>query len=431
MNPTVLGLLGILLFVVFVILKMPITYAMFLIGFIGVALMTSINTAFNMVSMDIYTNFSSYTLVVVPMFIWMGYLAYYSGLGTKLFNFADKMIGHFHGGIAFATQLSCALFGAICGSLPATTATIGSIAIPEMRRYKYDMGLAAASIASGGVIGVLIPPSVVFIVYGIATEQSIGTLFKAGIIPGILLTLANIAVIAIKAKINPKVAPAAKKSTWKERLKSMSGGLWETAVIFALAIGGLFAGWFTPSESGAIGAGGVLVITILNRTLSWEGFKKSLRDTTNTTAMIMFMIVGATALGRFLAITRLPFVIAEWSGNLPFPPFVIMLIILLIYLIMGCFIEALALILLTIPIFYPVVVDKLGYDPIWFGVIMVMVVGMGVITPPVGMNVYIIKNIAKDTPIEDIFKNIFSFLLALIVVVLILLTFPQIVTFVI
>jgi tripartite ATP-independent transporter DctM subunit len=202
-------------------------------------------------------------------------------------------------------------------------------------------------------------------------------------------------------------------------------------VIFALAIGGLFAGWFTPSESGAIGAGGVLVITILNRTLSWEGFKKSLRDTTNTTAMIMFMIVGATALGRFLAITRLPFVIAEWSGNLPFPPFVIMLIILLIYLIMGCFIEALALILLTIPIFYPVVVDKLGYDPIWFGVIMVMVVGMGVITPPVGMNVYIIKNIAKDTPIEDIFKNIFSFLLALIVVVLILLTFPQIVTFVI
>ena len=423
------GIIGITAFFTLLALRMPIAYAMALVGFAGFSYLVSLPAAFSMVTQEIYSTFASPSLSVIAMFVWMGFLAFYSGIGTKLYVFAYKLIGHFPGGLAIATQAACAVFGAICGSNTATAATMGAIALPEMRKYKYDTSLATAGIAAGGVLGVLIPPSVIFIVYGMSTEQSVGALFMAGIIPAIILMLLYMIAIYILAKRNPDIAPAGPKAGWQERLSALRGGLGEVLIVFSISIGGLFAGWFTPTEAGAVGAAGVLAVALLGRRLDWEKFKNSLMDATRTTAMIMLMVAGAVVFGRFMAVSRIPFEFADWAGSLPLPAFAVMGIILIINLILGCFIDALALILLTIPIFYPVVVDTLGYDPIWFGVITVMVVAMGVITPPVGMNVYIIKGVAPDIPLEKIFQGVWPFLIALVVCLVLLVAFPQIATF--
>ncbi|MFA7078380.1 MAG: TRAP transporter large permease, partial [Syntrophomonas sp.] len=264
--------------------------------------------------------------------------------------------------------------------------------------------------------------------YGMATEQSVGKLFIAGILPGLLLMILYQAVIYYLTWRKPELGPAGPRFSWRERLSALRGGLAEVLIVFAISMGGLFAGWFTATEAGAVGAMGVLLAAVAGRNLSWDGFKKSLYDTTRTTAMIMLLVAGSIIFGRFMAISRVPFELASWTGSLDLPPFVIMGIILLIYLILGCFIDALAMILLTIPIFYPIAVGTLGYDPIWFGVVIVLVVAMGVITPPVGMNVYIIKGIAPDVPLEVIFKGIWPFLLAIIVCLAMLMAFPQIAT---
>lgn len=428
MNALMIGIVGLLLFLLLIFLRMPIAFAMAIVGFAGFSYMTSPSVAMEMVVREIYSSFSSYSLSVIPMFVWMGFLAYYSGIGTRLYIFAYRLIGHWPGGLAIATQTACAIFGAICGSNTATAATMGAIALPEMKKYNYDTSLATASVAAGGVLGVLIPPSVIFIVYGMATEQSIGKLFMAGILPGILLMLLYQLVIAILTWRNPELGPAGPRSSWRERLSALRGGLAEVLIVFAVSMGGLFAGWFTATEAGAVGALGVLLAALAGRNLTWEGFKNSLYDTTRTTAMIMLMVAGSIVFGRFMAVSRVPFELASWTGSLELAPFMVMGIILFIYLILGCFIDALAMILLTIPIFYPIAVGTLGYDPIWFGVIIVLVVAMGVITPPVGMNVYIIKGIAPDVPLEVIFKGIWPFLIAVIVCLAILMIFPQIVT---
>lgn len=428
MSSLILGLIGLIIFLLLIFLRMPIAFAMALVGFAGFSYMTSASAGMNMVVREIYSSFSSYTLSVIPMFVWMGFLAYYSGIGTRLYVFAYRLIGHWPGGLAIATQAACAIFGAICGSNTATAATMGAISLPEMKKYNYENSLATASVAAGGVLGVLIPPSVIFIVYGMATQQSIGKLFIAGILPGILLMLLYIAVIFLLALRRPQIAPAGPVASWKERLDALRGGLLEVIVVFALSMGGLFAGWFTATEAGAVGAMGVLLVSLAGRNLSWEGFKRSLFDTTKTTAMIMLLVAGSAVFGRFMAVSRVPFELASWTGSLDLPAFAVMGFILLIYLVLGCFIDALALVLLTIPIFYPIAVETLGYDPIWFGVIIVLVVAMGVITPPVGMNVYIIKGIVPDVPLELIFKGIWPFLLAIIVCLVILIAFPQIAT---
>lgn len=429
MSVFIIGLIGIAAFFTLLIFRMPIAYAMALVGFVGFSSLTSVPAALDMVAKEIFNTFTSYSLSVIAMFVWMGFLAYYSGIGTRLYVFADKLVGHLPGGLAIATQAACAVFGAICGSNTATAATMAAIALPEMEKYKYDRSLATASIAAGGVLGVMIPPSVIFILYGMSTEQSVGTLFMAGIIPGILLMFLYMGVIFLLTVRNPSLGPAGPKAGWRERISSLRGGLGEALAVFLLSVGGLFAGWFTPTEAGAVGAGGVLAIALLEKRLSWEMLKKSLVDTTRTTAMIMLMIAGAVIFGRFMAVSRVPFELANWVGSLALPPFAIMGMVLFIYLILGCFIDALALVLLTIPIFYPIVVGTLGYDPIWFGVIVVLVVAMGVITPPVGMNVYIIKGIAPEIPLEVIFRGIWPFLFALIVCIILLIIFPGIATF--
>lgn len=429
MNTTIIGAAGILFFLILICIRIPIAYSMLITGILGFSLLVSPKAALTMAAAEVYSSFSSYSLSVIPMFVWMGFIAYYSGVGSNLYNFAYKTIGHRKGGLAIATQATCAIFGAICGSNTATAATIGAIALPEMRKYKYDDSLSAASVAAGGALGVMIPPSVIFIVYGISTEQSVGKLFMAGILPGILLMFLYMLAIYITVARKPELGPAGPVFSFKEKAGTLKDGLLETLITFFVSLGGLFTGLFTPTEAGAVGAFSILIITLLRRKMTFEGFLKSLRDTTRTTAMIMLMIAGAMVFGRFIAVSRIPFALADWASALALPPFLIMGIILLIYLVLGCFIDALAMILLTVPIFFPVVTNVLGYNPIWFGVIIVLVVAMGVITPPVGMNVFIIKGVAPDIPTEKIFKGITPFLVAIFMCFVLLIAFPQIATF--
>lgn len=431
MTPLAAGLIGVAVFLVLLMLRMPIAVAMGIVGFAGFSYLTTTEAALKVLSSELFNNFASYNLSVILMFTWMGFLAYYAGIGTQLYTFAYKAVGHFSGGLAMASEVACAIFGAVCGSNTATTATIGSIAIPEMRKYKYSDVLSTAAVAAGGAIGILIPPSVVFVIYGISTEQSIARLFLAGVIPGLMLTLAYMITIWILTKRNPEMGPArpGPKPAFGEVMGTLRGGLIETAVIFIISIGGLFLGLFTPTEAGAVGSAGVLGITLLTRKMNWERFNKSLIDTTRTSAMIIFLIAGAVVFGRFIAVSRMPFELANWISGLSLPPFAIILIILLIYLLLGMIIEMIPLILLTIPIFYPVVTNVLHYDPIWFGVIIVMVTAMGVITPPVGINAYVIKGVIRDVPLEKIFSGIWPFLLACIITTLILVMFPSLTTF--
>jgi len=347
MSPELIGLIGVLVFLGLMCLRIPIAYAMLITGLAGFGILVSPSAAYTMATTEIYSTFSSYSLSVIPMFIWMGFIAYYSGVGSSLYGFAYKLVGHKRGGLAIATQAACAIFGAICGSNTATAATMGTIALPEMKKYKYDDSLSCASVAAGGALGVLIPPSVIFIVYGIASGQSIGKLFIAGIIPGILLTLLYMATIYIEVTIKPSLGPAGPRFSWRDRIAGLKDGILEVIITFCISLGGLFIGWFTPTEAGAVGACSILLVTVIRRRLSWKGFRKSLMDTTRTAAMIMLMVAGAVVFGRFIAVSRLPFALADWASSLALPGFAIMAVILLIYLILGCFIDALALILLT------------------------------------------------------------------------------------
>lgn len=429
MSAELTGLLGVIVFLLLIFLKIPIAFSMMFTGFMGFSILVSFNASLRMISAEMLSTFSSYSLSVIPMFIWMGFIAFYSGVGSNLYSFAYKLIGHRRGGLAMATQIACAVFGAICGSNTATAATMGAIALPEMRKYNYSDSLSSASVAAGGALGVLIPPSVIFIIYGIQTEQSIGKLFMAGIIPGIILMLLYILAIHIQVTLKPSLGPAGIRYTWKERLAGLQNGLLEVIFTFAISLGGLFAGWFTPTEAGSIGTASILLITVLRKQISLKGIKASLQATIKTTSMIMLLVAGAIIFGRFIAVSKIPFSLARWATSLDIPSFAVIILILLIYLVLGFVIDALALILLTIPIFYPVAVGILGYDPIWFGVIIVLVVALGVITPPVGMNVFIIKGVAKDISVETIFKGVMPFVLALFACIALLIIFPGIVTY--
>jgi len=425
------GIIGILAFLGLMILRMPIAISMGVVGVVGFSIMTSSEAALKVLGSDFYTTFSNYSLSVIVTFILMGFMAYHAGIGTKLYAFAYKAVGHWPGGLAMASEVACAIFGAVSGSNTATCATIGSIALPEMKKYNYSDRLATASVAAGGAIGILIPPSVIFVIYGIATEQSISRLLLAGVIPGLLLTLTYMLTIYIICKRNPEMGPPrpGPRAGIGEIFATLKGGLFEVIAIFIISIGGMFAGIFTPTEAGGVGAAGVLLVTTITRKMTWKGFVSALRDTTRSVSMIIFLIAGATVFGRFIAISRLPFEVANWVSALDVSPFLVMMVILAIYLVLGCMIETIPLILLTIPIFYPVITNVLHYDPIWFGVVIVMVTAIGVITPPVGINAYVIKGIAKDVPLTTIFRGVWPFVIASSILTIILIAFPVISTF--
>lgn len=427
MTPTIVGLIGLAALILLIFSRIPVGFIMAIIGFLGFGYLVSFDASMNLIAKDIFSVFGSYNLTVIPLFVLMGQLSFHSGISSRLFDMAYKFMGHWPGGLAIATVGACAGFAAICGSTNATAATMAAVTLPEMKKYNYKAGLATGVVAAGGSLGILIPPSVIFIIYGIMTEQSIGKLFVAGILPGLLLTILFILTIIVWTHLKPDLAPRGPKTTFREKLESLSG-LIETLILFVLVMGGLFLGFFTPTEAGAVGAFGTLLLALFSRNLTWQGFVAALGETTRISCMILVIVAGATIFGHFLAVTRIPFDISNWISGLHLPPFVIMGLIILVYLIGGCFIDALALITLTVPIFYPVV-TLLGYDPIWFGVIIVLVTQIGVITPPVGINVYVVSGVARDVPLHVIFKGVLPLLLALTAGTLLLIPFPQIALF--
>jgi len=423
---TLVGILGILLllFVLF-FLGMPVGFAMAIVGFSGFSYVVSFKAALNMVGNDIWATFSKYGLTVVPLFIFLGYIAFNSGIAERLYNAAYKWFGHWRGGLAIATIGADELFAAICGSNTATAATMGTVALPQMKKYNYDTLLSSGTVVTGGTLGTVMPPSVVLIIIGLQTEQSIIKLFLGGILPAILLGILFVLTIFLLCRLYPHFGPAGTKVNFGEKLLSLTGVI-EAIIIFLLVIGGLYAGWFTPTEAGAVGVFFTLLVTLPFRRLTWQGLIQSAVETLKISAMVFFLVTGAIIFGRFLAVTRLPFMIAEFAAGLPVSPYVILAIVLVIYLIGGCFVDSLGFLVLTIPIFFPLG-KALGFDPIWYSILLTMVTTMGAITPPVGVNIYVVKALAPEIELGTIFKSISFFLMACILCIVILIFFPKIV----
>lgn len=426
MSETGVGVVGIVVLVLLFLFRVPVAFAMAIVGLVGFASLSNPQAALSILARDIFEQFSSYPLTVISMFVLMGCFAFASGISRRLYDTGYAWVGQLRGGLTMATVLACASFAAICGSTAATAATIGKIALPEMKRFNYHDVLATGTVAGAGTLGILIPPSTIFIVYGILTEQSIGKLFIAGVLPGLLLAILMIIAITIICWRNPALGPPGAPTTWNKRFRA-SLGIIEALILFFLVIGGLFLGWFSPTQAGAIGAGGALIIGLFRKELNWKRFFEACKDGLRTTCMILFIITGATIFGHFMAVSRITFELAEWVGGLPLPSMAVMAVIILIYFVGGCFMDSMALVVLTIPIFYPVAI-RLGFDPIWFGVIIVLVAEMGVLTPPVGVNVYVIKGIS-DVPLETIFRGVLPFIAAQLVCTIMICVFPRIATF--
>lgn len=427
MTPSQGAIIGFVLLLLLLAGSMPVGFVMALVGLIGFAMMVSPQAAFSMATIDLYTTFSDYSLTTIPLFILMGQVAFHTGISRGLFNAAYHWVGRLPGGLAMSTVGACTAFGAICGSGPATSATIASVALPEMRRYKYDLQLATGCIAAGGGIGMLIPPSIVFIVYAILTEQSIGKLFIAGVAPGLMIAFLFCAVIFVQCRRKPALGPPGPAFAWREKFAALAG-VWETLLLFVLVMGGMFRGFFTATEAAAVGAAGTFAIAGLKRELTWHKLVQCLIESIRTSCMVMVIVAGAIIFGKFLAVTQVPSNLAAWLAALPLPGWCIIGLIILFYFIGGCFLDALALDILTIPILYPVVL-ALGYDLVWFGVMIVVVTMMGVITPPVGVCVYVVSGMARDVPLEKVFRGSLPFLWALALAAILLVFFPQIATY--
>ena len=426
MSEVTVGLLGLAALLVIFLTGIELGFAMALVGFIGFGIIISAKAALNLLAKDIFDVFSSYGFTVIPLFIFMGQIAFNAGIAKRLYNASYKFIGHIPGGMAMATVAGATAFKAICGSSPATAATFASVAVPEMDRYHYDKKLSTGIVASVGTLGILMPPSVTLVVFGIITGLSIGKLFLAGIIPGLLIAFFFILIIYGWCKINPQLGPKGERSTWKERIASLPE-IALVIVIFLMMIWGLMRGLFTPTEAGSVGTGLVLLLSIIRKDLDFKGFVKSVAESLKTACMVLMLIAGSTILGHFLAVTRIPMLAADWVAGLPLNKYVIMIIISLIYQTGGSFIDDLAFMILATPIFYPVIL-KLGFDPIWFGIIIAVTVMIGVVIPPVAMNVFVVKNIT-NVPFSVIYRGVYPFLISLIVCAALLFAFPQLATF--
>ena len=424
MDPTLSAIVGLLLLIILMALRMPVSFAMFLAGVLGIAYMISTGAAIHMLSTNVWGQISSYSLSVIPLFVLMGQLAFHSGITERLYGAAYKWVGRLPGGLAATTILSSAGFAAICGSNTATSATMGTIALPEMERYRYDPSFSTGSVAIGGTLGVVIPPSVLLIIIAVQTKQSITQLFLANIIPGLMLTGLLLITAVLLCMRNPKLGPPGPRTPMREKLFALTGII-EAVLLFLLVIGGMYAGWFTPTEAGAAGSFGALVIGLSRRKLSKEQFIRALAETTRISAMVVLMITGAVMFGRFLTITRLPFELAEWAISLHLPKVLILMVVFAIYLVGGCLMDGLGFLVVTIPIFFPLG-EALGYDPIWFTVMITLVTTMGAVTPPVGVNVYIVKGLCPDVPIQTIFRGVSVFLIPYVVCLALIFLFPNI-----
>jgi len=427
MSPDLLAIGGFVLLFVLMLLRVPIGFAMGLVGVVGFGILGGFEPALRILALSPIRTATDYGFAVIPMFLLMGSFASASGMSRELFRTANAFVGHWRGGLGIATISACGGFAAICGSSVATAATFSTIAYPEMRRYGYPQSFATGVIAAGGSLGIMIPPSTVFAVYGMITQQDIGKLFISGILPGIVAVAMYIVTVNVIGLVRPGFLPSGPRSTWQDRMRALRG-VWATALLFVFVIGGLYGGMFTATEAASMGAGGAFVIGLARRRLSRRQIFQCLVESLRTTAAVFTILIGALIFGYFLTITQTPQKVTEFLTGLGLGRYGVLLLIMLMYLVLGCIMDAMAMIVLTIPIIFPVV-TALGFDPIWFGVIIVMTVELGLIHPPVGMNVFVIKSVIRDVKISTIFVGVLPFVVTDILRLAILIAFPVIATY--
>ncbi len=428
MNPVMVGILGVGLLFLFLLMGIPIAFSLMLTGFLGAAYLTSINAALPMVARTVYESASQYSYTIIPLFIVMGSYAEISGISGNLYNTFDKWLRRLPGGLGMATIASIAGFSAISGSSVACSAAFGKVAYPEMRRFNYSPRLAAGTVAAGATIDFLIPPSLGFVIFGMLTEQSIGKLLISGIIPGLVLAGAFMVILYIWVRFNPNSALSRPEGvSWKEKMSALKG-VWETIVLFLLVIGGIYIGLFTPTEAAGVGATLIFLMALWKKKLTTRILLDSLLEAVRVSVMVLFLVAGANVFSYFLALSTIPMKVSTWIAGLVVSKYVILTIIALIYLLLGCFLDAISMMILTLPVIFPVVLS-LGFDPIWFGVICVLMMGAGLITPPVGLCVYTVASVAKDAPLEEVFKGALPFLIAILFVTFLVTLYPQIALF--
>ncbi len=427
MDPQTIGFIGIGVLFLLLLIGMPIGFALAFVGFWGISLITDIAVALPTLLRSFSGTFTTYAFTVIPLFVIMGELASVSGLSQGIYTLADKWLRRLPGGLAIATIGGCAGFAAICGSSVATAATLGRVALPEMRKYNYDTHLATGSVAAGGTLGFLIPPSIGFVVYGILTEQSIGKLLMSGILPGALLVLAFVMIVVIWVLIHPDAAPMnPEKVSLGEKFMALKQ-VWELIVVFFLVMGGIYLGFFTPTEAGAVGAFFLFVVTVFRRKLTWSALVEAMAATTRVSVMIFMILAGAYVFTYFMALTMIPMNLSIWLSSMAVSKYLILAIVLTGYLLLGCFLDATSMMVLTLPVIFPTIL-KLGFNPIWFGVISVLMMEAGLITPPLGLNIFVIAGVA-EVPMEVVFKGAIFFLFAIFSVVILVTLYPQIALF--
>ncbi|MDT8860199.1 TRAP transporter large permease [Alkalihalobacillus sp. MEB130] len=427
LDPQLIGVLGLILMVILVFLRVPVGFVMILVGFIGFALIRGSGSSFTIMGNTFYEALSDYNFTAIPLFILMGFLAYYCGIVTQLFDTAKKWVGHLPGGMAQVTIFGGAGFGAVSGSGPASTATLSKIAYPEMVKTGVDKKLAYGVIASVGPLAVMIPPSILMIVFAIITQQSIGKLLIGGLLPGIVAAIVYMILVYILVKRKPEIAPSQSKSSFKEKMLSLKG-IGPFAILVITIVAGLYSGIFTPTEAGGMGAFVVFIMVLIKHGFKWEIMKNSMIETMKTTCMIFILVGGTFVFSYFLSVSRIPTQLSQFLVSLPVEPIVIILGIILLYLILGMFIEMISAMFLTLPIIFPAVI-ALGYDPIWFGVLLVFLVEVALVTPPFGMSLFILKGTVPGSDLRDIYRGAVPFIFADFVIIALFLLFPQIITF--
>jgi tripartite ATP-independent transporter DctM subunit len=422
MSTDLIAVGGFVVLFVLMLLRVPVGMAMGLVGISGYALISGGGPALKLIGQTSMRTVTDYTFGVIPMFMLMGAFVSVSGVSRELFRAANAMVGHLRGGLGMATVLACGGFAAICGSSVATAATFSAVAYPEMRRYGYPQSFSTGVIAAGGTLGAMLPPSTVLAVYAVITQQDIGKLFMAGVLPGLLAMTMYVLTIGVIVMVRPRMLPAHAPQPWRERVVALKD-VWPSLVLFAFVIGGLYGGLFTPTEAGGVGAGGAFVLGVLRRKLDRAGIRSALLQATRTAAAVFTVLIGALLFGYFLTITQTPQKLTAFLTGLGIGRYGVLALIMLMYLVLGCLMDAMAMIILTVPIIFPVIMH-LGFDPIWFGVIIVMTVELGLIHPPVGMNVFVIKSVVQDVSFTTIFKGVIPFVLTDIVRLVILIAFP-------
>lgn len=427
MSGFAVGMWGMGILFVLLALRVPVAFAMFAVGFVGVGILNGFASATSTLASEAFTLASSAELIVVPLFILMGNVATETGMSRKLYDAAYAIIGSVRGGLASATVIGCGGFAALSGSSVASALTMGKVSLSEMERFNYDPKLSTGVVAAGGTLGILIPPSTGFVVYAILTQESIGRLFLAGVFPGLLLLTMFILTISILCRFYPEMGPAGPKTTFGQKAQALSGAL-PILLVILLTIGGIYGGIFSPVEAAAVGAGLVILFGVVTRTMTVSALWSATRDSVSTTATVMLILIAAHMINPFLALSHIPQTLGDFLAGLALPAVGTLIIILACYLILGCFLEGFAMLVLSMPIFFPVI-TQLGIDPIWFGVLVVLTLEMGLISPPVGVNVFIVKSVAPGVELGQIFKGVVPFWVAMLVTLAILVSFPQIVLF--